>query len=267
MLGFPRRRPRAAPLRSRWTPRRDRRSALVQPGRPARRGRQRQPAAAAASLDRAPHHRVLLHGNALHLATEMVIRLSGGLATHKHLWLKALEHRSLRDHEGLKMRPNALTFNHDVARRLPPAVLDKQIDKCIGYLLMLCRHGQVTCADAGADLLRAGGAAGWASLHGYAIIKRAEEMSNGQGPSHHRDSLYGAGPADGRGLRVRLVSEEVVDQTGRIRRSYGLTDDGAAALSAGRRGEWPEAAQLVTVEVSPRTRLGSAAGRETTHGN
>jgi len=66
-------------------------------------------------------------------------------------------------------------------------------------------------------------------LHGYAIIKRAGELSGGRihlatGTLYTAlDRLTGDG-------QVRLVSEETV--AGRVRRSYGLTEDGAAALRA-----------------------------------
>ena len=73
-------------------------------------------------------------------------------------------------------------------------------------------------------------------LHGYAIIRRAEELSNG---------------------RVRLVSEEVV--AGRVRRSYGLTDEGSAALRAEAQ-RMAEAARLVTGGAAARGgRLGRTA--------
>ncbi|HXB46700.1 MAG TPA: PadR family transcriptional regulator [Streptosporangiaceae bacterium] len=91
-------------------------------------------------------------------------------------------------------------------------------------------------------------------LHGYAIIKRAEEMSNGR-VRLATGTLYTALDRLTDEGYVRLVSEEVV--AGRIRRSYGLTDDGATALSAEAR-RMAEAAQLVVgKEVRQRaTRLG-----------
>jgi len=66
-------------------------------------------------------------------------------------------------------------------------------------------------------------------LHGYAIIKRAAELSGGRvllatGTLYTAlDRLAGEG-------YVALVHEEVVQ--GRVRRSYGLTADGTAALQA-----------------------------------
>jgi PadR family transcriptional regulator, regulatory protein PadR len=94
-------------------------------------------------------------------------------------------------------------------------------------------------------------------LHGYAIIKRAEEMSDGR-VRLATGTLYTALDrlaADG---YVRLVSEETVN--GRIRRSYGLTDAGSAALRAEAQ-RMAEAAQLVTGELAiPRSaRLGHRA--------
>jgi PadR family transcriptional regulator, regulatory protein PadR len=81
-------------------------------------------------------------------------------------------------------------------------------------------------------------------LHGYAIMKQAEEMSGGR-VRLATGTLYTALDrlaADG---YVRLVSEEMV--SGRIRRSYGLTDEGSAALRAEAQ-RMAEAAQLVTGE-------------------
>ena len=79
-------------------------------------------------------------------------------------------------------------------------------------------------------------------LHGYAIIKRAEQLSGGR-VRLATGTLYTALDrltADG---HVRLVSEETV--AGRIRRSYGLTEDGATALRAEAQ-RMAEAARLVT---------------------
>jgi PadR family transcriptional regulator, regulatory protein PadR len=91
-------------------------------------------------------------------------------------------------------------------------------------------------------------------LHGYAIIKRAEEMSGGR-VRLATGTLYTALDRLTEQGHVRLVSEEVV--AGRIRRSYGLTDAGSAALSAEAQ-RMAEAARLVTDAVtSPRAaRLG-----------
>ena len=94
-------------------------------------------------------------------------------------------------------------------------------------------------------------------LHGYAIIKRAEDMSGGR-VRLATGTLYTAlDRLTAEGL-VRLVSEETV--AGRIRRSYGLTDRGSAALRAEAQ-RMAEAASLVTGKaVAPGTgRLGRRA--------
>ncbi len=79
-------------------------------------------------------------------------------------------------------------------------------------------------------------------LHGYAIIKRAESMSDGR-VRIATGTLYTAlDRLTDEGL-VRLVSEEMV--SGRIRRSYGLTDEGSAALREEAQ-RMAEAARLVT---------------------
>jgi PadR family transcriptional regulator, regulatory protein PadR len=85
-------------------------------------------------------------------------------------------------------------------------------------------------------------------LHGYAIIKRAEEMSDGR-VRLATGTLYTALDRLSAEGYVRLVSEEVV--AGRMRRRYGLTDAGSAALRAEAQ-RMAEAAQLVT---------GAAGGR------
>ena len=79
-------------------------------------------------------------------------------------------------------------------------------------------------------------------LHGYAIIKRAEQLSDGR-VRLATGTLYTALDrltADG---YVELVSEETVG--GRVRRSYGLTEDGAAALRT-EALRMAEAARIVT---------------------
>src|SRR5215467_4638895 len=86
-------------------------------------------------------------------------------------------------------------------------------------------------------------------LHGYAIIKRVEELSNGR-VRLATGTLYTALDRLTAEGHVRLVSEKVV--AGRIRRSYGLTDAGSAALRAEAQ-RMAEAARLVT---------GGAAARE-----
>ena len=96
-------------------------------------------------------------------------------------------------------------------------------------------------------------------LHGYAIIKRAEELSGGR-VRLATGTLYTALDrltADG---HVQLVSEEIV--AGRIRRSYGLTRDGAAALRAEAQ-RMAEAARLVTGDGgAAKTRLALRLGQE-----
>lgn len=89
-------------------------------------------------------------------------------------------------------------------------------------------------------------------LHGYAIIKRAQEISGGR-VRLATGTLYTALDRLAGDGYVRLVSEELVG--GRIRRSYGLTDEGAAALRAEAQ-RMAEAARLVTGEVAA-----SGAGR------
>jgi PadR family transcriptional regulator, regulatory protein PadR len=91
-------------------------------------------------------------------------------------------------------------------------------------------------------------------LHGYAIIKRAEEMSGGR-VRLATGTLYTALDRLTNEGFVRLVSEEVV--SGRIRRSYGLTSAGSAALRA-EALRMAKAARLVTGSEARlhRTRLG-----------
>ncbi len=86
-------------------------------------------------------------------------------------------------------------------------------------------------------------------LHGYAIVKRAEEMSSGR-VRLATGTLYTALDRLAAEGRVELVSEKVVG--GRVRRSYGLTDAGSAALRA-EALRMAEAASLVT-EAPPGSR-------------
>ena len=79
-------------------------------------------------------------------------------------------------------------------------------------------------------------------LHGYAIIKRAEEISDGR-VRLATGTLYTALDRLTDEGFVRLVSEEMV--SGRVRRSYGLTDEGSVALRA-EAARMAEAARLVT---------------------
>ncbi len=79
-------------------------------------------------------------------------------------------------------------------------------------------------------------------LHGYAIIKRAEETSRGR-VKLATGTLYTALDRLTAEGYVTLVSEKIVN--GRTRRSYGLTDSGVSALHA-EATRMAEAAQLVT---------------------
>src|SRR5580692_6936426 len=79
-------------------------------------------------------------------------------------------------------------------------------------------------------------------LHGYALIKRSEDLSGGR-VRLATGTLYTALDRLAAEGYVRLVSEEIVN--GRVRRSYGLTDPGAAALRA-EAVRMAEAAQIVT---------------------
>jgi PadR family transcriptional regulator PadR len=66
-------------------------------------------------------------------------------------------------------------------------------------------------------------------LHGYAIMKRAEELSGGR-VRLATGTLYTALDRLTAEGHVQLVSEESVG--GRVRRTYGLTESGSAALRA-----------------------------------
>ena len=79
-------------------------------------------------------------------------------------------------------------------------------------------------------------------LHGYAIIKRAEELSGGR-VRLATGTLYTALDRLTTDGHVQLVSEETVG--GRVRRSYGLTEDGATALRS-EALRMAEAARIVT---------------------
>ena len=79
-------------------------------------------------------------------------------------------------------------------------------------------------------------------LHGYAIIQRAAELSNGR-VRMATGTLYSALDRLTAESYVRLVREEIVN--GRARRSYGLTRSGSAALRA-EAMRMAAAAELVT---------------------
>jgi DNA-binding PadR family transcriptional regulator len=78
-------------------------------------------------------------------------------------------------------------------------------------------------------------------LHGYAIIQRAGKLSGGR-VRLATGTLYAALDRLTAEGQVELVSEEIVD--GRVRRSYGLTPPGAAALRA-EAARMAQAARLV----------------------
>jgi DNA-binding PadR family transcriptional regulator len=94
-------------------------------------------------------------------------------------------------------------------------------------------------------------------LHGYGIIKRAEDLSGGR-VKLATGTLYTALDRLTAEGCVRLVSEEVVE--GRIRRSYGLTDEGSAALRAEAQ-RMAEAASLVTGGAAERAGRASRKAR------
>jgi PadR family transcriptional regulator, regulatory protein PadR len=79
-------------------------------------------------------------------------------------------------------------------------------------------------------------------LHGYAIIRRAEELSGGR-VRLATGTLYTALDRLAAAGYVELVREEIVN--GRARRSYGLTPPGAGALRA-EATRMADAARLVT---------------------
>jgi DNA-binding PadR family transcriptional regulator len=78
-------------------------------------------------------------------------------------------------------------------------------------------------------------------LHGYAIMKRAGELSGGR-VRLATGTLYTALDRLTDEGQVRLVSEQTV--AGRVRRTYGLTESGSAALRAEAQ-RMAEAARLV----------------------
>jgi DNA-binding PadR family transcriptional regulator len=87
-------------------------------------------------------------------------------------------------------------------------------------------------------------------LHGYAIIKRAEELSHGQ-VRMAAGTLYAAlDRLSAEGL-LRVVNEEVVN--GRARRYYDLTDEGAVVLRA-EADRMVRAARVVTDRSARRVR-------------
>ena len=91
-------------------------------------------------------------------------------------------------------------------------------------------------------------------LHGYAIIKRAQDLSDGR-VRLATGTLYTALDRLTAEGSVRLVSDEIVN--GRVRRSYSLTDSGAAALRA-EAVRMAQAAQIVTSKSQPASADGQA---------
>ena len=89
-------------------------------------------------------------------------------------------------------------------------------------------------------------------LHGYAIIKRAGELSDGR-VRLATGTLYTALDRLTAEGHVELVSEETV--AGRIRRSYGLTEPGAAAL----REQAQLMAEAARIVIGPEARAGRLA--------
>jgi DNA-binding PadR family transcriptional regulator len=94
-------------------------------------------------------------------------------------------------------------------------------------------------------------------LHGYAIIKHAGELSGGR-VRLATGTLYTALDRLTAEGHVGLVSEETV--AGRVRRTYGLTESGSAALRAEAR-RMAEAAALV---IAPGTKAGPLARKPRT---
>jgi len=94
-------------------------------------------------------------------------------------------------------------------------------------------------------------------LHGYAIIQRAAELSGGR-VRLATGTLYTALDRLAAEGHVRLVREEIVN--GRARRSYGLTDSGAAALRA-EAARMARAARIVTGETPASPFRRAPAGR------
>ncbi|GIF62013.1 PadR family transcriptional regulator [Asanoa ishikariensis] len=87
-------------------------------------------------------------------------------------------------------------------------------------------------------------------LHGYAIIKRAEELSGGR-IRMAAGTLYAALDRLTAEQLLRVVEEKVVN--GRARRYYDLTDEGVAALRA-EADRMLQAARVVTERRAPRVR-------------
>jgi PadR family transcriptional regulator PadR len=83
--------------------------------------------------------------------------------------------------------------------------------------------------------------------HGYAIIKRSEELSGGR-VRMAAGTLYAALDRLAGERLIHVVDEEIVN--GRARRYYALADTGDAALRA-EAARMTEAARLVTERPAP----------------
>ena len=93
-------------------------------------------------------------------------------------------------------------------------------------------------------------------LHGYGIIKRAIELSDGR-VRLATATLYMALDRLAAEGYVRMVNEEIVN--GRARRTYGLTDAGSAALRA-EADRMASAARLV-IQSGRRQAAGAVTGK------
>ena len=94
-------------------------------------------------------------------------------------------------------------------------------------------------------------------LHGYAIIKHAGELSGGR-VRLATGTLYMALDRLTAEGQVELVSEETV--AGRVRRTYGLTESGSAAL----RAEAQRMAEAAALVIAPETKAGPLARKPRT---
>jgi len=90
-------------------------------------------------------------------------------------------------------------------------------------------------------------------LHGYAILKRVEELSQGQ-VRLSTGTLYGALERLSREGLLSAGTEEIVE--GRPRRAYSLTSAGLAAITA--ESQRLRAAALVVSSRVPRVQGGLA---------
>lgn len=93
-------------------------------------------------------------------------------------------------------------------------------------------------------------------LHGYAIIKRTEDVSHGR-VRLATGTLYAALDRLATEQYVQVVNEEVIN--GRARRYYALTPTGRAALHA-EAARMAESARLVTDRAARTATFKPAAG-------